>query len=102
MEPVKRGDSEKVLHELGAAVREGEEMLSAAAGESGEKNRVLRARLETAIHKAKALYERLEEKSVAVAKAADQTVRKHPYEAIGVAFGLGLLIGVLAARGRRD
>ncbi len=102
MEAVKRGDSEKPLQDLGAAVREGEEALSAAAGESGEKNRVLRARLETAIHKAKALYERLEEKSVAAAKTADQTVRRHPYEAIGIAFGVGLLIGVLAARSRRD
>ena len=102
MEAVKRGDSEKTLQDLGAAVREGEEMLSAAAGESGEKGRALRARLETAIDKAKALYERLEEKSVAAAKTADQTVRRHPYEAIGIAFGVGLLIGVLAARSRRD
>ena len=102
MEAVKRGDSEKALQDLGAAVREGEEMLSTAAGEAGEKGRALRARLQTAIDKAKALYERLEEKTVAAAKAADQTVREHPYEAIGVAFGVGLLIGVLAARSRRD
>ena len=101
MEEVKRGDSEKALHDLGAAVREGEEMLSTAAGESGEKGRALRAKLESAVEKAKALYERLEEKTVAAAKAADQTVREHPYQAIGIAFGLGVLIGVLAARCRR-
>ena len=65
-------------------------------------SRALRAKLESAVEKAKALYERLQEKSVAAAKAADQTVREHPYQAIGVAFGIGLLIGVLAARSRRD
>jgi ElaB/YqjD/DUF883 family membrane-anchored ribosome-binding protein len=102
MEAVKHGDSEKALHDLGAAVREGEEMLSAAAGETGEKGRALRAKLETAVEKAKALYERLEEKTIAAAKVADQTVREHPYQAIGIAFGVGVLIGVLAARSRRD
>ena len=102
MEAAKHGDGERALNDLGAAVREGEEMLSAAAGETGEKGRALRAKLETALAKAKALYERLEEKTVAAAKAADQTVREHPYQALGVAFGVGVLIGVLAARGRRD
>ncbi|MEI6391888.1 MAG: DUF883 domain-containing protein [Verrucomicrobiota bacterium] len=102
MEAVKHVGSEKTLRELGTVVREGEELLCAAAGEQGEKGRALRAKLETAVEKAKALYERLEEKTAAVAKAADQTVRKHPYQAIGIAFGVGLLIGALAARSRRD
>ena len=35
---------------------------------------------------------------IAGAKAADKTIRDHPYESIGVAFGLGLLIGVLVTR----
>ena len=102
METAKRGDSEKTLHDLGTAVREGEELLNAAANEPGEKGRALRAKLETAVEKAKVLYERLEEKTVAAAKATDQAVREHPYQAIGIAFGVGLLIGVLAARSRRD
>ena len=102
MESVKSGDNEKALRDLGSAVREGEELLDAAAGQSSEMSRALRAKLESAVEKAKALYERLQEKSVAAAKAADQTVREHPYQAIGVAFGIGLLIGVLAARSRRD
>ena len=102
MEAVKRGDNEKALHDLGSALREGEELLDAAASEPGEKGRALRAKLEAAVEKAKALYERLQEKTVAAAKAADQTVREHPYQAIGIAVGVGLLIGVLAARRRRD
>jgi len=102
MEATKRGDSEKALHDLGSAVREGEELLDAAASETGEKGRALRAKLEAAIEKAKAMYDRLEDKTVAAARAADKTVREHPYQAIGIAFGVGLLIGVLAARSRRD
>jgi ElaB/YqjD/DUF883 family membrane-anchored ribosome-binding protein len=99
MEATKRGDNEKTLRDLGSAVREGEDLLNAPAGEQGEKGRALRAKLETAVEKAKALYERLEEKTVAAAKAADQTVREHPYQAIGIAFGIGAIIGFLVARG---
>jgi ElaB/YqjD/DUF883 family membrane-anchored ribosome-binding protein len=66
------------------------------------KSGALRAKLDAAAEKAKAAYDRVHEKTVAAAKAADKTVRDHPYQAIGVAFGLGLLVGVLAMRSRRD
>jgi ElaB/YqjD/DUF883 family membrane-anchored ribosome-binding protein len=62
----------------------------------------LRDRLETALDKAKVACERLEQKTVAAAKATDKAVREHPYQALGVAFGIGVLIGVLAGRARRD
>ena len=62
----------------------------------------LRARLEAATEKAKEACKRLQEQTVAAAKATDTAVREHPYQAIGIGFGLGLLIGVLAARCVRD
>ena len=46
----------------------------------------------------KAVIQRAEEKAVESAKAADKVVRTHPYQTIGIAFGLGLLIGFLARR----
>jgi ElaB/YqjD/DUF883 family membrane-anchored ribosome-binding protein len=102
MEAMKRGDTEKALEDIGAAVREGEEMLDEVAGQTGEKGRVARARLQAAVDKAKALYGRLQDQTIVAAKAADKSVRENPYQAIGIAFGLGLLIGVLAARSRGD
>ncbi|HTL16810.1 MAG TPA: hypothetical protein VL793_06210 [Patescibacteria group bacterium] len=39
-----------------------------------------------------------EEIAVQRAKAADRVVREHPYPTIGVAFGLGLLLGFLVRR----
>ena len=62
----------------------------------------LRAKLDTAIEKAQDLCERLQDQTSAVAKATDKTIREYPYQAIGVAFGLGVLIGVLVSQGRRD
>jgi len=102
MEATKLGNSEKAektMHDLGSAVREGQALLDDDAGETTSE---LRAKLKAAVDKAKALYDRLEEKSVAAAKATDRAVREHPYEAMGLAFGVGLLIGVLAARSRRE
>ena len=46
----------------------------------------------------KALLVRAQQKTVERAKATDQVIRDHPYETIGVAFGLGLLVGLLACR----
>ena len=75
MEATERGDSEK--HEL-------------------------RARLEAATEKAKEVCKRLQEETVGAAKATDAAVREHPYQAIGIGFGLGLLIGVLVTRCNRN
>ncbi|MCI0745746.1 MAG: hypothetical protein L0Y58_10105 [Verrucomicrobia subdivision 3 bacterium] len=40
----------------------------------------------------------IQEKTVAGARATDRAIRQHPYESIGIAFGLGVLIGVLINR----
>jgi len=61
----------------------------------------LRARLEAAVEKAKAACENLQENTAAAAKATDKAVSEHPYQAIRIAFGVGVLIGVLASRCRR-
>jgi ElaB/YqjD/DUF883 family membrane-anchored ribosome-binding protein len=69
--------------------------------ESSEKLAELRERLANAIESAKVAARRLEEKTVAAAKATDRVIRDHPYQTVGIAFGLGILIGVLLGR-RRD
>ena len=59
-----------------------------------------RAKLEAATEKAKEVCKRLQEETVAAAKATDKSVREQSYKAIGIAFGVGLLIGVVATRCR--
>jgi ElaB/YqjD/DUF883 family membrane-anchored ribosome-binding protein len=84
--------------DLNALVRDAEELMKATTGQTGEKISEMRSRLEAALESAKATCHRVEEKTVAAAKATDQTIREHPYEAIGIALGVGLLLGVLIAR----
>jgi ElaB/YqjD/DUF883 family membrane-anchored ribosome-binding protein len=62
----------------------------------------IRTSLENVIEKAKDVCERLQNQTAAAAKATDKTVREHPYQAIGLAFGLGVLVGVITSRSRRD
>jgi len=73
------------------------------ATERGDnEKRDLRAKLEAATEKAKEVCKNMQEQTVAAAKATDKAVREHPYQAIGIGFGLGLLIGVLVMRRRQD
>ena len=62
----------------------------------------LKARLENVMEKAKEVGERLQDQTAAAVKATDKTIREHPYQALGIAFGVGVLVGVLAVRSRGD
>ncbi len=89
---------EKLAQDLRILVRDTEELLKATAGEVGEKATAARARLTAALDNAKSTCRDLEEKAIEKAKVADKVIREHPYQSIGVAFGVGLLIGVLINR----
>jgi ElaB/YqjD/DUF883 family membrane-anchored ribosome-binding protein len=89
---------EKLVADLKTLSHDAEAVLAATAGQAGEKVNELRGRLSSTLESAKATYRRLEERTIAGAKVADKTIREHPYETAGVAFGIGLLIGVLVSR----
>ena len=89
---------EKLVADLKILSRDAEAVLQATAGQAGDKMSELRSRLSTALDSAKATCHRIEEKAVAGAKVADKAIREHPYESVGVAFGVGLLVGVLVGR----
>jgi ElaB/YqjD/DUF883 family membrane-anchored ribosome-binding protein len=90
--------NERLTSDLKAVVHDAEALMTATAGQAGGKVTQARTRLSAAIESVKATYEQWEQKTVAAAKATDKTIRAHPYESIGIAFGLGLLVGVLVAR----
>jgi ElaB/YqjD/DUF883 family membrane-anchored ribosome-binding protein len=93
---------ERVLADLRALRHDSEELLKATAGDVSEKAREARARLTAALERSKSTIEELQSQALAGAKAAakkaDAVIREHPYESLGVAFGVGLVIGVLVGR----
>jgi ElaB/YqjD/DUF883 family membrane-anchored ribosome-binding protein len=90
--------TEKLLQDLKAVVRDGEDLLKAGVNQLSERGMAARERLASALEVAKETRRKLEARARDGARAADRAVREHPYESIGVAFGVGLLIGVLVAR----
>ena len=90
--------NQKLSSDLKVVMRDAEDLLKATAGEAGEKVKEVRGRLATALQSAKVTCEKFQDKTVEAAKATDLVIREHPYESLGVAFGVGLLIGVLVGR----
>jgi len=93
-----REANQKLMGDLKTVAHDAEDLMKATADQAGEKVAELRNRLAHALESAKVTAQRLEEKTVEAAKATDRAIREHPYQSLGVAFGVGVLIGVLVAR----
>lgn len=91
-------NTDKLVTDLKRIVTDSEELLHATKDAVGDKAHEVRERLTEALESAKRTCRRLEEKALEGAKAADRAIRDHPYQSVGVAFGVGLLIGVLVTR----
>ena len=93
---------EKLVGDIKEVINDADALIGAAAGELSQKGKEARAEMTVQLEGAKARLAQLQatakEKIVAGAKQADQTIRSRPYESMAVAFGIGLLIAVIAAR----
>jgi len=85
-------------NDLGTLAEDARALMAATADVAGEKVGEARKRLAAALESGRQIYGRVREKAVDGAKAADQTVRENPYQAIAIALGVGAVIGYLAAR----
>jgi ElaB/YqjD/DUF883 family membrane-anchored ribosome-binding protein len=90
--------TEKLLQDLKEVVRDGEELLRAGVDELGERGNAAREKLTAALEAARETQRRLQERAVAGAKAADTYIRSNPYQSIGIAFGVGLILGLYTSR----
>jgi ElaB/YqjD/DUF883 family membrane-anchored ribosome-binding protein len=90
--------TEKLLQDLKEVVRDGEELLRAGVEDLGERGAAAREKLAAALEVAKETQRRLQQKAMAGARAADTFIRTNPYQAIGIAFGVGMLLGLVASR----
>jgi ElaB/YqjD/DUF883 family membrane-anchored ribosome-binding protein len=73
-------------------------LLSATADVAEEKVVEARDRLKSALASARDTYVIVQKKAVHGAKVADKTIRDNPYYSIGIAFGVGALVGYLWKR----
>jgi|ERR1051325_636438 ElaB/YqjD/DUF883 family membrane-anchored ribosome-binding protein len=85
-------------NEIATLAEDARNLMAATADVAGEKVGEARKRLAAALERGKEIYGRVREKAVEGAKAADEAVHEHPYQAIGIALGVGALVGYLVAR----
>lgn len=89
----------ELLTELQALVAEAETMMADSLTEqSAEAIESLRARFVAAQDRFIDLCDGAKKKVVAGAKYTDTTIRENPYQALAIAAGVGLLVGVLLGR----
>lgn len=93
---------EKLISDFKVVVADAEALLKASAGQGGEALAAVRARVEDSLATAKAkmidVEEELLERTKAAAKATDEYVHDHPWHAVGIAAGIGLVVGMLIGR----
>lgn len=91
--------ADATLDELKSLLAEAEKALASAGDTATEEVTALRGRLRDALDEGKAGARRVYERAKAQAHRADEAIHTHPYVAIGIAAGVGLLAGALISRG---
>lgn len=93
---------QQLVSDIKAVISEAEEMLGATAEQAGEKIVNLRARIQARLRDARLRLAEAEDvlidKTRAAARATDEYVHESPWTAIGIAAGVGLLMGLVLAR----
>jgi ElaB/YqjD/DUF883 family membrane-anchored ribosome-binding protein len=94
--------TDQLLTDLKTVMTDAEALLRATSAQTGEKIQEVRARAEESLRQAKARLGSIEEEALRrareVADATDDYVRENPWQSVGIAAGVGLLVGLLLAR----
>ncbi len=93
---------DKLVQDMKVVIADAEDLLRATANQAGEKIAVARERIEDSLHQAKVKLAEAEamvtERARQAARYTDEYVHDNPWRAIGVAAGIGLLLGLLISR----
>ncbi|HEY0947101.1 MAG TPA: hypothetical protein VGD81_17595 [Opitutaceae bacterium] len=99
MRDVKTQTAEELLNELRTLVKEAEKTLGDSIAETSDETlSALRARFVAAQERLTELYGDTKQKIIAGGRKADETIRENPYQALAIAVGVGVLLGVLLGR----
>ena len=92
----------KLMEDLQVVIEDAEALLRRTAKEAGDSAADVRQRVQTRMEQAKLELLHLQDAAVAQAKAAGQAadafVHENPWKSVGVAAGLGLVLGLLLGR----
>ena len=93
---------EKLISDFRLVVADAEELLRATAGQTGEKVSELRHKVQDHLTNAKLKLADAEaavvDKAKQAGRAADDYVHENPWPSVGIAAGVGFLVGLLIGR----
>jgi ElaB/YqjD/DUF883 family membrane-anchored ribosome-binding protein len=93
---------DKLVQDFKIVVADAEELLKATANQAGEKVAAARERIQESLHRAKVKLAEAEDVLMQTTKQAarvtDEYVHENPWRAVGVAAGVGFIIGLLIGR----
>jgi len=93
---------DRLVQDLKIVISDAEELLRATASQAGEKVSAAREKVQDSLHRAKVKLAEAEDvlmdKSKLAARATDEYVHDHPWSAVGIAAGIGFVIGLLIGR----
>ncbi len=93
---------EQLISDFKVVIADAEALIKATASQGGEALTSLRAKTEESLAVAKEkiadAQDALVEKTKAAAKVTDDYVHENPWRAVGVAAGIGLVVGLLIGR----
>ena len=92
----------KLMDDLRTVVRDTEDLLKATAAQTGEKAEEARRRATAALERARVRLQEAQASATELGdeaiKATEQYVKENPWQALGIAAGVGLVFGVLLSR----
>jgi ElaB/YqjD/DUF883 family membrane-anchored ribosome-binding protein len=93
---------DKLVQDFKLVIADAEELLRATASQAGEKVSAARERIQDRIHSAKLKVAEAEEalmvRTREAARFTDEFVHEKPWHAVGIAAGVGLIVGLLIGR----
>jgi ElaB/YqjD/DUF883 family membrane-anchored ribosome-binding protein len=99
---MKAATTDKLMGDLRAVLEDAESLLSATAGQAGERIQKARERASETVRVARErlvdTQEEVSRRAREAAKETDQYVHDNPWQAIGIAAGVAFIIGVLVSR----
>lgn len=102
MSEITHAQREKLMSDLKLVIADADELLKMTAGQVGDKAADLRQRLQVRMEQAKVDLSRAQDMAIGKAKdagrATDAYVHEHPWTAVGIGAGVGLLLGMLISR----
>ena len=94
--------TDRLVDDLKAVINDAEALLKATSTQTGEKIQEVRARAEESLRQAKVRLSEVEEEALRrareLADATEEYVRDNPWQSVGIAAGIGLVLGILISR----